>query len=221
MVRTCTAALLACMVAMTPVFFAFVSSDESLDSPRSDGMNVQSRTVGSADVPEWRVSDNWIYDGYLDVSDFAASSGVSTNVQNLGGSLSRTVVDMYVTDLEGNNTLVYEVESIGNYQSDGSIDLADQSGCLFVDMSTTEIIRASDLATYTQTVGIDVFFDPWCWALLRQTVGELTVVNTFNPPLENYDFPISVGESWEMDYQQETEFSGVSNFGIPIPDDTN
>jgi len=221
MPRPSRAILVACLVALSPALFAVGSSDDFLSYSRSDGMNVQSRTLGSVDVPEWRVSDNWMYDGYLDVSDFAADSGVSTNVQTLEGSLSRTVLDTYVTDVEGNNTLVYEVESIGNYQSDGSIDLEDASGCLFVDMETTEVIRASDLATYTQDVSIDVYFDPWCWTLLRQTVGELTVFNTFNPPLENYDFPISVGESWGMDYQQETEFSGESDFGIAIPDDTN
>ena len=78
-------------------------------------------------------------------------------------------------------------------------------------MQTIEIIRVSDLATYSQEVTVDVYFDPLffgCAAWLRQDIGELVVENTYEPPLENYDFPISVGESWEMDYEQATDYSG-------------
>ncbi len=178
------------------------------------------RTTSIIDVPEWRIGDNWNYDGYLDVADFVAGSGVSSNVQTLGGTLEVTVVDIYLIDIENASTLVYEVESIGEYESDGSIDLDGTNGCLYVDMDTTEVIRASDLATHTQEATIDVYFDPICWSLLRQTIGILTVLNTYEPPLENYDFPISVGESWEMDYEQQLEFSGSSSY-VPIPDDTS
>ena len=47
------------------------------------------------DVPEWRIGDNWMYDGYLDVADFVASSGVSSNVETLDGTLDMTVVGIY------------------------------------------------------------------------------------------------------------------------------
>ena len=181
---------------------------------------VQPRTTSTIDVPNWRVNDNWVYDGYLDVADFVAGSGVSTNVETLDGSLSRTVQDIFLSDIEGNETLVYEVVSVGEYESDGSIELDGTDGCLYVDMDTTEIIRASDLATFSQSATIDAYFDPWCVEWLRQSIGVLTVENTYYPPLENYDFPISLGESWQMDFQQETQFSGTSNV-VDIPEDTD
>jgi len=68
------------------------------------------RSTTIIDVPEWRVGDNWNYDGYLDVADFVAGSGVSSNVQTLEGTLEVTVVDMYLMNIENDSTLVYEVE---------------------------------------------------------------------------------------------------------------
>ena len=182
------------------------------------------KTTSVVDVPEWRINDNWMYDGYLDVADFVASSGVSSNAETLEGSLEVTVVDMYLVDIENDSTLVYEVESIGEYESDGPVSIDGTNGCLYVDMDTTEIIRASDLATHTQEATIDVYFDPVffgsCSSWLRQEIGLLTVLNTYAPPLEDYDFPISVGESWGMDYEQDIEFSGTSDY-VPIPNDTS
>ena len=69
----------------------------------------------------------------------------------------------------------------------------------------------------------DRYFDPLffgCASWLRQDIGELVVENTYEPPLENYDFPISVGESWGMDYEQATDYSGSSNY-VDIPDDSS
>jgi len=182
------------------------------------------KTTSIIDVPEWRIGDNWNYDGYLDVADFVAGSGVSSNVQTLEGTLEVTVVDMYLMNIENDSTLVYEVESIGEYESGDPISIDGTNGCLYVDMDTTETIRASDLATHTQEATIDVYFDPvffgGCSSWLRQEIGLLTVLNTYDPPLEDYDFPIRVGESWEMDYEQHLEFSGSSSY-VPIPDDTS
>ncbi len=218
------AIMMIAVLALAP--FACSLTFEGLSSayPNPEESSVQARNTGSTDVPDWRINDNWMYDGYLDVADFVADSGVSTNVETLEGSLDRTVSDIYLYDIGGNETLVYEVESIGAYEST-SVEIDGYTGCLYVDMQTTEIIRVSDLATYSQDVTIDVYFDPdvlW-WSCLenqRQEIGVLSVDNTFHPPLENYDFPISVGETWSMDYDQDTEYSGSSNY-VDIPDDSS
>ncbi|MFL2975777.1 MAG: CARDB domain-containing protein [Candidatus Thalassarchaeaceae archaeon] len=217
------AMLMVATLALAPLACSLTVADLSDSNPYSEEASVQVRTTGNTDVPDWRVNDNWMYDGYLDVADFVADSGVSTNVETLEGSLDRTVSDIYLHDIAGNETLVYEVESIGAYESDGAIEIDGTSGCLYVDMQTTEIIRVSDLATYSQDVTIDVYFDPLffgCASWLRQDIGVLSVDNTFDPPLENYDFPLSVGETWGMDYGQDTEYSGSSNY-VDIPDDSS
>ena len=68
---------------------------------------------------------------------------MSTNVETLDGSLDRTVEDIYLMEIDGKETLVYEVESVGEYESDGVIQIDGTSGCLYVDMQTIEIIRVS------------------------------------------------------------------------------
>jgi len=218
------ATLMVAVLALAPFALSLNSEDLLHSNQHSGESSLQSKNTGSADVPDWRINDNWMYDGYLDVADFVADSGVSTNVEALQGSLDRTVSDIYLYDIDGNETLVYEVESIGAYES-SSVEIDGFTGCLYVDMQTTEIIRASDLATFSQNVTVDVYFDPdvlwWsCVENQRQEIGELSVDNTYIPPLENYDFPLSVGETWGMDYNQDTEYSGSSNY-VDIPDDSS
>ena len=220
----CLSAIAVTILAFAQFSYSFSPDDFHIRDSSSHESHVQAMTTtGTADVPIWRVNDNWMYDGFLDVGDFVADSGVSTNVETLDGSLDRTVEDIYLMEIDGKETLVYEVESVGEYESDGVIQIDGTSGCLYVDMQTIEIIRVSDLATYSQEVTVDVYFDPLffgCAAWLRQDIGELVVENTYEPPLENYDFPISVGESWGMDYEQATDYSGSSNY-VDIPEDSS
>ena len=209
--------LLVALIALAPVSSTLLSPNfQDNELERDTSAWVYARTANNADVVDWRINDNWMYDGYLDVADFVAESGVQSNVESLEGTLQRTVEDIYVTDIGGNSTLVYEVVSVGSYESDGIINIDGTNGCLYLDMETTEIIRASDMATHSQDAAIEVYFDPAigssCWSWLRQTVGLLNVDNSYDPPLENYDFPLGVGETWGMDFQQETEYSGSSNF---------
>ena len=145
------AMLMVAALVLAPLACSLTVADLSDTDSYSEEYSVQARSTGSADVPDWRVNDNWMYDGYLDVADFVADSGVSTNVETLEGSLDRTVSDIYLYDIGGNETLVYEVESIGAYES-SSVEIDGFTGCLYVDMRTTEIIRASDLATFSQNV---------------------------------------------------------------------
>ena len=220
----CLSAMAVAILAFAQFSYSFSPDDFHIRDSSPHESHVQAMTTtGTADVPIWRVNDNWMYDGFLDVGDFVADSGVSTNVETLDGSLDRTVEDIYLMEIGGKETLVYKVESVGEYESDGVIQIDGTSGCLYVDMQTIEIIRVSDLATYSQEVTIDVYFDPLffgCAAWLRQDIGELVVENTYEPPLENYDFPISVGESWGMDYEQATNYSGSSNY-VDIPEDSS
>ena len=115
------AILLVATMFLAPVACSFLVAPSSLQEIGLVEKSVQPRSTSVVDVPDWRVNDNWMYDGFLDVGDFVADSGVSTNVETLDGSLDRTVSDIYLYEIGGNETLVYEVESIGNYESDGPI----------------------------------------------------------------------------------------------------
>ncbi len=153
------------LLLFAPATYSLVTTSDFHISNTPDSNGASPKTTGIVDVPDWRINDNWMYDGYLDVAAFVASSGVSTNVETLDGTLEVTVVDIYTLDIGQNPTLVYEVESIGEYESSGTISLDGISGCLFVDMDTTETVLASDLSTYTQEATIDVYFDPYFFGI--------------------------------------------------------
>ena len=184
----------------------------------SSKLESSSRNTAITDIPTWEVGDRWLYDGYLDVGEFVSSSGVSTNVQYLTGTLDRTVTDIYTMNVDNRSTLVYEAESIGTYDA-SNVNLDGNTGDLDIEMQTTELVRASDLAVIEQEATIDIDFGYRIfWWTINIDVAELTITQTYSPPTEGYDFPLSVGDYWSSSYYQETDYEGSSDF-VDIPED--
>ena len=169
-----------------------------------DESQFTSRNTGIVDLPTWRINDRWTYDGELDVRDFIATSGVSTTVDFLEGSLVKNIDDIYVTTVDNRSTLVYEAHSDGTYEAE-DIELDGNDGDLVVEIDTTEIVRASDLAIVSQEATIDIDFEyQILWWTVNIDVADLVISQTFSPPTEGYDFPLSVGDEWSTDYYQDT-----------------
>ena len=195
------------------------------DELRNDSLkwNGEAKTSSLVDVPSWNINDIWNYNGNLDLVNYVASSGINTNLQSMSGTLQKTVTDINTMTVDNKSTLVYNIQSHGEYDSGGAISLEGTNGCLFVTMDTEEIIRVSDLATIEQEATFDLVFDPVlfgsCRTFLRQNVAELIVLNEYSPPLESYDFPLYVGDNWDEDFTQETSYSGSSDY-VTIPSDT-
>ena len=178
-----------------------------------------SRSSNLIDIPAWKVNDRWNYNGYLDMVDFIVDSGVNTDLETLTGTLESTVTDIYLTTVDNNPTLVYKVESDGYYEAN-SINLDGQPGDLEVTMSTVSTVRVSDLATVSQNAVIDInFCRDFLWWCVDVSVGTLEVDQSYSPPLEGYDFPLSVGESWSQNYTATTNYDGQSDY-VDIPDDS-
>ena len=174
------------------------------------------------DAPTWRVNDRWVYSGELDVYDFIADSGVSTNVNTLTGTLDVQVESINLVDVGGIQTLAYIVAGAGDYRAD-NIQLEGQNGDVVVEMDTTSVIRVSDMAVISQTATIDIEFDPafgWiCW-LISCDIASITASNEYWPPLERHDFPLSVGDTWVNNYTLNTTYSGSSSY-VTIPQSTS
>ena len=210
-------AILMLMSAQSGVFMAQDAESEELYDFRM--MESSVRTTNLVDVPSWRINDIWNYDGYLDVRDFVSSSGVTTNIEFLDGTLTQRVAGIYKMDVAGEDTLVYRVESNGYYEAE-NVNLDGNNGDLVVGMDTEEIFRVSDLASiqYTATFDID-FIVQILWWTQTVHVADMVVDTSYSPPLEGYDFPLSVGEEWETDYTQVNDFSGSSDY-VTIPSDS-
>ncbi|MBE38685.1 MAG: hypothetical protein CMB07_01615 [Euryarchaeota archaeon] len=180
-----------------------------------------SHSSGSIDTPSWKINDRWVYDGELDVYDFIASSGVSTNVNTLTGTLDVQVTDVLEIDIGGVQTIAYEATGQGDYRAD-NIQLEGQNGDVIVEMETVSLIRASDMAVISQTATIDIEFDgPW-WVclLINCNIASITAANEYWPPLERHDFPLYVGDSWVNNYTVNTTYSGTSAY-VDIPQDSS
>ncbi|MED5267368.1 MAG: hypothetical protein VYB00_00935, partial [Candidatus Thermoplasmatota archaeon] len=180
-----------------------------------------SHSSGSVDTPSWKINDRWVYDGELDVYDFIASSGVSTNVNTLTGTLDVQVTDILQIDVGGVQTIAYEATGQGDYRAD-NIQLQGQNGDVIVEMETVSIIRASDMAVISQAATIDIEFDgPWWVCLLISCdIASITAANEYWPPLERHDFPLYVGDSWVNNYTVNTTYSGSSAY-VDIPQDSS
>ena len=202
-------------------FVGVYTPEKQLEELEENKIQVESisRSSNLIDIPSWKINDRWNYNGYLDMVDFIVDSGVNTNLQTLTGTLESTVTDIYETIVDNNSALVYTVESDGYYEAD-NINLDGQTGDLEVTMSTVSTIRVSDLATVSQLANIDInFCANVLWFCIDVPVGTLEVDQSYSPPLEGYDFPLSVGESWSQNYTATTNYDGESSY-VDIPDDT-
>jgi hypothetical protein len=204
------------MLILTPAIGLFGPAGPAIGLVDEADTRHSIRTSGSSpiDTPDWRIGDRWNYDGFLDVRDFVDESGVDTDVETLDGTLDTRVTDIYSLTVEGVSTLVYKVESDGEYEAT-DVNLAGYDGDLIIEIDTIEIIRVSDLATIQQEATIDIDFDYqiWFWTYTIH-VADLVVTNEYDPALEGYDFPISVGESWETTYSQEVELVVLVSSGM-------
>ncbi len=203
------------------IFSGIYVPEKHLELDENNDMKIESisRNNNLIDIPAWKINDRWNYNGYLDMVDFIVDSGVNTDLQTLTGTLQSTVTDIYVTTVDNSSSLVYEVQSQGYYEAN-NINLDGEPGDLEVNMDTISIIRASDLATVSQEATIDInFCRDFFWWCIDVSVGTLEVDQSYSPPLEGYDFPLSVGESWSQDYTATTTYDGSSDY-VDIPEDT-
>tara|TARA_B100001175_G_scaffold315605_1_gene327521 strand:+ start:1782 stop:5318 length:3537 start_codon:yes stop_codon:yes gene_type:complete len=212
-----TAILVAVLLSSQGILMMQGGEIHELDNDSLSADSVQ-RNTNIVDLPSWEIGDRWIYDGYLDVGDFVTSSGVSTNVQYLTGTLDRSITDIYTMTVDNRSTLVYKAESQGTYEAN-NVNLDGNTGDLDIVMDTLEIIRVSDLAVVQQeaTIDIDFGYRVWLWTI-DIDVAELTITQTYSPPTEGYDFPLSVGDYWSTSYYQEIDYEGSSSF-VTIPSD--
>jgi len=212
-------AILLSLLFFSPIVTIILSDAEYILDEKLQYNTETDSGTGVIDVQSWQINDNWMYDGYLDVGDFITSSGVSTNIESLYGTLEKTVTEIYTSEIDNISSITYKLESIGSYSAD-NVNLNGQNGDIAVEMTTTEIIRASDMAVTSQSAIVDIdFCGDILWFCVDIDVAELNVTNSYSPALEGLDFPLSVGENWESDYHQETEYSGESNY-VDIPEDS-
>lgn len=193
-----------------------VFSASELDEDAGNSLQFSSHNSGSVvDVPSWRIGDEWVYDGYFNVAGLIASGGVSSNVQTLTGDMESVVASIDTAIVENRSSLIYIVESTGEFGANG-VSLDGYSGDLSVDYLGIEKYRASDLSLISRSMALEVNF--LAFGFINIDVADVTLLTSYSPPLEVYDFPIAVGESWDASYTMTVQWSGSSDY-IALPED--
>ena len=177
-------------------------------------------TTSTADVPVWRVGDKWKYAGTFDPTQLVIDSGVEANVGEINGDSITEVLSITEQNVAGIPTLVYTVRTSANFDKSG-VSLDSFTGTAEIEFTQTEVLRVSDLASLRSDLDLFIEFTPSGISFLKQTVGDITISNTYTPPSENYDFPLRDGDRWVTTVTSTSQWSGSSDYITPFPAPTS
>ena len=185
--------------------------------------NSSKSSASTTDVPVWRVGDKWKYAGTFDPTQLVIDSGVEANVGEINGDSITEVLSISEQNVDGTPTLVYTVRTSANFDKSG-VSLDSFTGTAEIEFTQTEVLRVSDLASLRSDLDLFIEFTPSGISFLKQTIGDITISNTYSPPSENYDFPLRNGDRWTTTVTSTSQWSGSSDYITPFPppsSDTN
>ena len=226
MVRRLSMRSIACrqIKALSLVLIMLFSTTILYESPseliESDFFESNSKSSSNtADVPVWRVGDKWKYAGTFDPTQLVIDSGVEANVGEINGDSITEVLSITEQNVAGIPTLVYTIRTSANFDKSG-VSLDSFTGTAEIEFTQTEVLRVSDLASLSSDLDLFIEFTPSGISFLKQTIGDITISNTYTPPSENYDFPLRDGDRWTTTVTSTSQWSGSSDYITPFPPPT-
>lgn len=183
-------------------------------------MEAEKTASSPPDVPVWRVGDKWKYAGTFDPTQLVIDSGVEANVGEINGDSITEVLSITEQNVAGTPTLVYTVRTSANFDKSG-VSLDSFTGTAEIEFTQTEVLRVSDLASLRSDLDLFIEFTPSGISFLKQTVGDITISNTYSPASENYDFPLRDGDRWTTTITSTSQWSGSSDYITPFPPPTS
>lgn len=204
---------------------SYAEGDENGDSESNSGSENQTMRNWTAEMPTWAVGDAWSYDVVLDavalVEETAELEGAELDF--LYGPASMVVTGIGEVVVDGTTTPVYTVVTSGTFIGEGrnfpAPIIGTVDGNLIAGFTLTERLRVSDLALVSYDKRLVFTFEAII-AFVTQTVdiSDSTETSTYNPPLEFYDFPLALNESWNTVTNHTSEYVGGSDL-VPVPDE--
>jgi hypothetical protein len=161
-------------VNVTPVIGTF-SRDHRTVSP----YNQVSTRTSEGDIPTWYQGNEWIYT--IDPLSFSSPNGsFSGSIENFKQIVVGITDDTYTIDITGDIS--------------GDVIVNGFSGELSGEISGTSQVRISDLADETTELHsqgtITYMWIPFAY--------EMNLYTSSSPALEVYDFPLQIGEQWQL-----------------------
>ena len=159
-----------------------VAGGENDDVSRGNDTRVE-----TVDVPTWYPGDTWWYfESHDSTSDQPSTQHIETNS-------NRTVLEITTTTVNANTYTCYKVDLSAQFAGYGSAGAPPTPFTVWGTITGEEYYRVNDLAKVkVDTVEV-------AHITMGITIDETTTkTETWEPPDENYDFPIKVGESWTL-----------------------
>ena len=206
-------------VFLQPIALNLLEPEHRLRSDESPSESGRS-TTSVVDIPNYRIGDTWVYDTDFDVSSLVQQSGVSASINTLDGDTTREVNNIGFVDIDGTQTLIYEILISGDFTSGtNGATLDGNQGTLNIAYDGADYVRVRDLATVVTVFEIDVDFIPSIFGFpanwLKQDIATLEFNTTYTPPKESHDFPLQNGNQWYSILEAETTVSGSSDYFDP------
>ncbi len=137
------------------------------------------RNTNEGDIPTWYTGDQWTYK--VEPLSFSSPNGsFFGKIENFRQQVVEKTDEAYVISITGTIS--------------GEIDVEGFSGDLTGQVMGTSYIRISDLAEISTELHSDgeilVVWIPFPY--------ELNLITSSSPPSELYDFPLFVGEEWQL-----------------------
>ena len=174
--------------------------------------------VFSEDIPTWRKGDVWTYETTFDATQFFTGF---TDISS-GQVITRGDTKYNVSRNQNyEETRHYSLEIQGSFTTGNSgATIEGVEGRIDIEYRGTDLIRVRDLAVSTSEFTLDIKFLPYNLGFLAQSFGEFTFETTYEPPKENYDFPIHLDDQWHMELHSTTIVTGSSDYIDPSQFDT-
>ncbi|MGA1866787.1 MAG: CARDB domain-containing protein [Thermoplasmatota archaeon] len=146
------------------------------------------------DIPTWRMGDYWNYSTSFSVSYLGFNVPV-TGWMNMSTA--------FITqDLTQDNSPVYITDIVGNLTGRLYIPLLGINETIYVNLTGYLWERIQDLSVYRMVVNASVS------GTLTSINGNYPFGYEYDPPLEQYDFPLVPEEEWEVNVTAKVPFGG-------------
>ena len=141
--------------------------------------NSNSVMVNEGDIPTWYEGDEWLYT--IDPLSFSSPNGTFTgSIHNFKQTVGGITDGTYTIDITGDIT--------------GDVTVPGFSGELSGEISGTSYIRVSDLAEISSEIDSQGTIE----YMMIPIPYEMNFYTSSSPALETYDFPLQVGEQWQL-----------------------
>ena len=225
--RVSFAAALALLIMFSTIFeTGYILDEPTSYSVEEEGQTIDnSSTNWTAYLPVWNVGDLWTYSVVLDGQALVEGSPEleGAELDLLHGTATLQVMGVEELIIGEEIIPVYRTVTAAVVVGDGrdfpAPILGTVDGYLTAALTLTEYLRVGDLALLEYDKHIVMTFTAEI-SFIEQTVDVADFVESgiYSPPLEFYDFPLAMNESWNSVTNLTKTYSGSSDV-VSMPDE--